>query len=171
MNISATLVDLRLRQAKLTVSVAESASGGRLAAAFTTPSGASSVFKGGVVAYSLDAKVKLLGVDREHAEQMNCVSEQVAREMAKGIREALNTDIGISITGYAEPYPRESIEHPFCWIGFDVDDRIWAVRFEALPGTSREAAQAQFVHAALLKLLDYLREKIGTPYASLTDSL
>lgn len=114
--------------AQITLAVAESASGGRLSAFVTSVSGASSFFQGGVVAYNLRQKVELLAVDSEHAARVNCVSDRVAMEMATGIRRVTGADVGISVTGYAEPTSRGEL---FAWIGFDVCGIVWAVRVDA----------------------------------------
>lgn len=144
-------------ESNLTLSVAESASGGRLAAEITSEPGASSYFAGGVVAYSLDQKVRLLQIDAQHAAQVNCVSEQVAMEMAAGVRQLCQTSIGVSITGYVDG------ENPYCWIGFAIGDKVWAERCEATlaPWLSkhdlRAANQEHYAFSALEGLLDSLQ--------------
>ena len=92
-----------------TVSVAESLTSGMLQANFAKVSGISKCFEGGITAYSLNTKVLMLDVDRQHASQVNCVSERVAKEMAIGIAKHFSTELSISTTGYAEPYPDENI--------------------------------------------------------------
>lgn len=86
-----------------TLSVAESCTGGFLSKIITEVSGVSAVYEGGVCSYSNDVKIKLLGVRKETLEAYGAVSEQVAVQMADGVRKALNTDIGIGITGIAGP--------------------------------------------------------------------
>jgi nicotinamide-nucleotide amidase len=85
------------------LSVAESCTGGLLGARLTSIPGSSSVVSGGVIAYSNSVKHDLLGVTIEALETHGAVSEQVATEMAVGIRRRLGTEIGISITGVAGP--------------------------------------------------------------------
>lgn len=92
-----------LQEKKMTVAVAESCTGGLVAAHITDVSGASAVLLGGLVTYTEKAKEELLGVRRESLERFSAVSDQVAREMAEGARERLGADIGISTTGYAGP--------------------------------------------------------------------
>jgi len=86
-----------------TVSAAESLTGGMTASEIVGRSGASKYFLGGIVTYSLDAKVKHLGVDRDIAESYDCVSETVAAQMAVGVSRLFDTDFGLSTTGFAEP--------------------------------------------------------------------
>ncbi len=92
-----------LHARKLTISVAESCSGGLMAHRITTIPGSSNYFFGGVVAYSNDLKEKLLSVNRQTLVKHGAVSRQTAREMALGICEATGSDIGISVTGIAGP--------------------------------------------------------------------
>ena len=92
-----------LAEKGLTLSCAESCTGGLIAKRMTDVEGASAVFKGGVVTYTNEMKELLLGVKRETLDAYTAVSEQVAAEMAEGVRTRLGTDIGISATGYAGP--------------------------------------------------------------------
>lgn len=73
-----------LQHTNLTLAVAESLTGGTLQARITANHGVSSHFLGGITAYHIDQKVKHLGVDREHAQKVNCVSQEVANQMALG---------------------------------------------------------------------------------------
>jgi nicotinamide-nucleotide amidase len=93
----------RLREGGLTVAVAESCTGGMMAAAITDQPGSSAYFKGGVVAYSNEIKERLLGVPGDLLERHGAVSEEVARAMAEGARRALAADLAVSITGIAGP--------------------------------------------------------------------
>lgn len=150
--------------ASISLSVAESASGGHLAALLTSVSGSSTYFRGGVVAYCLDAKVDVLGVDGTHAASVNCVSAQVAKEMATGVRKLFGTDVGVSITGYAEP-DEDGVR--YAWLGYDVGGHVWAERTLG-PDVSflqscRVATQEDFAQAALAGLVAYLLDiKVDT---------
>lgn len=86
-----------------TLSLAESCTGGMVAASLTETPGISAVFDRAAVTYSNRSKVEELGVKQETLAQHGAVSEQTAKEMAEGIRRASSTDIGISITGIAGP--------------------------------------------------------------------
>jgi PncC family amidohydrolase len=92
-----------------TVAVAESVTAGNLQVAFSMAEGATEFFPGGMTAYNINQKVKHLKVDPVHALACNCVSEQVAKEMAREIAKLFNADWGIAITGYAAPIPEKNI--------------------------------------------------------------
>ncbi len=85
------------------LAVAESCTGGNLAHFITANAGASAWFKGGIVAYSNEVKMQLLGVQQSSLEQFGAVSEQVAREMAEGVRRVTGADYAVSTTGIAGP--------------------------------------------------------------------
>lgn len=88
---------------KLTISAAESCTGGLLTKRLTDISGSSKYLKSSMVTYSNSAKEKLLNVSKASLKKYGAVSHQVAKEMAKGIKEAAGSSIGISITGIAGP--------------------------------------------------------------------
>lgn len=92
-----------LKEKGLTVSLAESCTGGLIAKRITDLSGASQVFHLGVVSYSNDIKNKVLGVKKEHLEKYGAVSGVVAAEMALGVKNLANSTFGVSVTGMAGP--------------------------------------------------------------------
>ncbi|MEX0600240.1 MAG: competence/damage-inducible protein A [Rhodothermales bacterium] len=116
-----------LRERNLTIAVAESCTGGYVAHTITNVSGSSSYMLGGVIAYSNRIKTELLGVDPEVLEGDGAVSEAVARQMAAGIREHMDADIGVSTTGIAGPTGGTS-EKPVgtVWIGYADRSRVEA---------------------------------------------
>jgi len=93
----------RLRETDSTLALAESCTGGLTASLVTDVPGASDYFDRGVVTYSNDAKQELLGVSRETLDAHGAVSEPVAREMARGIRDTAGTTWGVATTGIAGP--------------------------------------------------------------------
>ncbi|MFI2641257.1 CinA family protein [Streptomyces sp. NPDC018610] len=90
-----------------TLAVAESLTGGLVAAEITSVPGASKVFRGSVTAYATELKHRLLGVDATLLAQRGAVDPQVAAEMAVGVRKALGADWGIATTGVAGPDPQD----------------------------------------------------------------
>ena len=92
-----------LKEKHLTLSAAESCTGGLIAKRMTDFPGASQVFLGGVVSYTNEVKIKVLGVKPETIEEYTVVSEPVAKEMAEGIRKITGSDLAVSITGLAGP--------------------------------------------------------------------
>ena len=87
----------------LTLGSVESMTGGLFAAKFTEIPGVSAVFKGGIVTYSSEEKINIVGVKKETIEKFGVVSEEVAKEMAELGRKLLNVDICVSVTGNAGP--------------------------------------------------------------------
>jgi len=102
LNLEQTVVKL-LRENGKKIALAESCTGGYIAKRITDVPGSSEVFEYGIVSYSNDVKMKLLGVRRETIEQYTEVSEQTAAEMAEGVRRLSGADIGISVTGVSGP--------------------------------------------------------------------
>jgi len=86
-----------------TIATAESCTGGLIGDRLTNISGSSLYYKGGIVAYSNSVKEKTIGVKKETLDSAGSVSEETALEMARGIRNKLNADIGLSTTGVAGP--------------------------------------------------------------------
>ena len=109
-----------LAEAGRTVAVAESCTGGALAARLTSVPGASRAFLGGVVAYSNDAKRDLLGVEAASIKANGAVSEAVALQLAAGVRQRLGADVGVATTGIAGPTggtPDKPVGT--VWLGYD----------------------------------------------------
>ena len=96
------LSDLLIDQS-LTISVAESCTGGNLSALLTSVSGSSAYFDRGYITYSNQAKIDMLGVDALTLEKFGAVSEQTALQMVKGLVKNSNSNIGASVTGVAGP--------------------------------------------------------------------
>ena len=92
-----------LRARGWTLATAESATGGLVSDRITNVPGSSDYFVGGVVAYSNDVKMALLGVRLETLVAVGAVSEETAREMARGARAHVGADVGVSVTGIAGP--------------------------------------------------------------------
>ena len=97
------VVGKMLRVRDLTISVAESCTGGLIGNLLTNVAGSSDYFQGGVMVYSNQSKTNLLNVSPETIKRYGAVSDQTVREMAEGIRKRINTDIGLAVTGIAGP--------------------------------------------------------------------
>jgi PncC family amidohydrolase len=144
-----------LKKRKLRLVVAESCTGGLISAALTQISGSSSVFWGGVIAYSNDLKIQLLNVSKELLTREGAVSSEVALEMAKGACRALQSDIAISVTGVAGPSGgTEAKPVGTVWFGF-CGPNFQETQLQFFKG-SRSEIQSQsvlFVLRRLLKLI------------------
>ena len=97
------VVGRRLAITGFTLAVAESCTGGLIAQRLTSVPGSSRYFTEGVVTYANEAKVRLLGVDKKMILEFGAVSQQVARDMARGVRHRAKTDFGLAVTGIAGP--------------------------------------------------------------------
>ena len=165
MSPEAEFKKLLLRQPRLTLAVAESLTCGQVQAAIGAVSGASNYFLGGVTAYSLTQKVKLLGVNRAHARRVNGVSQRVAVEMAQGACVLFGADVAVATTGYAEPNRAEGIRAPMAWwalchVRHGGRAAIISGLIE-LPGATRGRAQQRVTQEVLNQLAAYLREWRG----------
>jgi nicotinamide-nucleotide amidase len=118
-----------------TLAIAESCTGGLMAARITDLAGSSAYFAGGVVAYSNEAKISLVGVDPELIERFGAVSTEVAEALAQGAAERFGADVGVGITGVAGP-GGGSDEKPVGTVCFSVTvaDGARTTRALRLPG-------------------------------------
>ena len=112
----------KLGQLNLTISVAESLTGGLVAASLTQIPGASAVFKGGIIAYRDETKEQVLKVDPALITKFTSISEPVAQSMATNIREIMNTDIGIATTGVAGPDKSEGFAPGIVFVAISIGD-------------------------------------------------
>jgi len=145
---------------QLTIGTVESATGGRIADRITNVPGSSDYFKGSVVAYSNEAKAALLGVKKATLENYGAVSEQTAREMARGGRKLLDVDVCVSDTGIAGP-SGASPEKPvgLFYLGLAAKDGRLS-RKHVFQG-NREGNKRDAAEAALDMLKQYLMECIN----------
>ena len=149
-----------LREPRWMVAAAESLTSGRVQGLLGSISGASEFFCGGITAYSLEQKVKLLGVNRKTAESADSVSETVAKEMAIGAIQAFGADWAVATTGYAETAPERGVMIPFAWWAVArhhaQDLAVTTGRVEC-PGLDRIQAQQHIAEVVLGELLARVR--------------
>ena len=122
-----------LRAAGLTLACAESLTGGSLGARLTRSPGASEYFKGSAACYTAEAKRRILGVSEETLRGPGVVSEECAREMAAGAREAFGAHIGVALTGVAGPDPEGGQPVGTICVALAAESTAWSRRFRA-PG-------------------------------------
>ena len=137
-----------LKAHKMTLSVAESLTGGLVQDKITNVPGSSEYFMGGMVTYSNEAKIKFLDVREESLEKYGAVSDVVAREMAQGVRKAFGTDIAVSTTGIAGPTgatPTKPVG--LVYTGVAMADNVWAKKH--LFGADRLINKQRSAQAAL----------------------
>ena len=144
-----------LRKFGKTLAVAESCTSGIVGMLITRVSGSSAYFRGGALCYSNDAKMKLCGVSQETLSEYGAVSAETAEAMACGVRSALSSDIGISITGIAGP-GGGSAEKPVGLVYFGLSDGVYTeTRRRIMPG-DRESVRERSAYFALSMLRDFL---------------
>ncbi|WP_330745549.1 CinA family nicotinamide mononucleotide deamidase-related protein [Chryseobacterium sp. CP-77] len=144
-----------LTERNMTISTAESCTGGELAKMITSVSGSSKYFLGGVVAYATEKKIKILNVSKDTVEQFKVVSEQVAQEMAKGCQELFETHISLSTTGVAGPGKGED--------GKDVGTVYYTIRINDQEVTSK----LYMPHLERLDFMNFVSQKVIQDVVSL----
>jgi len=151
------LVEL-LKSKELTLSCAESCTGGLIAKSITDISGCSEVFYGGVVSYDNSVKMNILGVKEQTLESVGAVSHETAREMALGVKRALKTDVGISTTGIAGP-SGGTAEKPVgtVYIAIATADGVESFRLDIGSSLSRDEIR----HRAAYRILELLMKKLA----------
>ncbi len=110
-----------LKNRNETIAVAESVTAGQLQTSLSIAERAMDFFQGGITAYNLGQKTKLLGTDPILAMDSDCVSQQIAITMAKNVARLFNCHWGIGITGYASPVPEKNIEELFSCFAITCD--------------------------------------------------
>jgi PncC family amidohydrolase len=147
-----------LRLQGLALSVAESCTGGLLGHRLTNVPGSSDYFTGGVVVYSYAAKERLLNLEHETLVEHGAVSEQIALDMARGVRRLLQTDLALAITGIAGPggaMPGKPVG--LVYIALVAHD-VQACR-QFVWQSDREGNKALSAQAALEMLVEYLSRR------------
>jgi len=142
---------------KLSLSTAESCTGGLLAAEITSISGASGYYRGGIVAYENSVKINQLGVSSAMLDEYGAVSAEVAIAMADGVREKFHCDIGLSTTGIAGPTgatPAKPVGLVYVAISDKNGCRVKELRLHG----DRDLIRKRAVKALQIRLKEYLAE-------------
>ena len=143
-----------LSERNMTISVAESVTGGMISDRLVNVSGVSSVFAGGVVAYASGSKIKVLGVSEKTIKEKGVISEECVSEMADGVRRLFGTDIGIATTGVAGPSTVENQPIGTVWFGFSSKNskRNW----KRIYGGSRDDVRRAATNDALEAVINII---------------
>ncbi len=145
-----------LLQKGLTLSTAESCTGGGIASVITSISGSSEYFKGGIVAYANEVKTALLGVSEITLEKHGAVSEETVLEMAKGAMKSMKTSCAIATSGIAGPgggTPTKPVGT--IWIAVACNDKIVTKKLQGDNG--REKNTKNSIEKALSLLIEHLK--------------
>lgn len=146
---------------KLSVSTAESCTGGMISSAITSVSGASNVFECGVVSYSERIKEELLGVPNETILNKGVVSAETAIAMSEGVKKLSGSDLSIAVTGFAGPaHDDDPLPTGTIYISLSYKDRTIAenLRLYELGSFDREMNRMLTTAFALEKALEILKE-------------
>lgn len=154
-NSLAQVVMTKLIEKHLTITAAESLTGGQLQAALTSIPGASQAFMGGFVTYANYAKEKLLAIPAEIIDKHGSVSEQTAILMAEQAKQKLGADVGVSLTGVAGPDSLEGQPVGTVWIGIAYRNKAGYAQKFHFP-RQRKYVQAR----AVLTALDLVRKEL-----------
>lgn len=159
-----------LYESEKTVGTAESCTSGMIASAITLVPGSSDYFKGGIVSYSDDVKVAVLGVDADVIAEKTAVCEEVAVQMVKGAIKALDVDYAVSATGFAGPGGANGVPVGTIWVACGNAEEQVTKKLTEDDGREKNCDNA--VQAALGLLLDFVRQhepaRVGDEVVELT---
>jgi PncC family amidohydrolase len=138
----------------LTLATAESCTAGNIAAVITAIPGSSHFYKGGVIAYSDEVKVNLLGVNPEILEKNGAVCEEVVIEMAKGAMKSMNSDCAVATSGIAGP-TGGTPEKPVgtVWIAVTMKDKVMTMKASGDEGRNKNIENATLNALQMLQKL------------------
>jgi len=142
------------------VATAESLTAGMIVAALADTPGSSKYLQGGIVAYNIDQKVELLGVNREQAAACNCVSDEIALQMCLGAQNRMNAECVIAVTGYAEPWPEAGVTRAHAYFNVVVGPFSVGGRIE-LDLLDRNEARDMVTTRTLCTLAEMLEEQFA----------
>ncbi|HSG44553.1 MAG TPA: CinA family protein [Anaerolineales bacterium] len=149
-----------LQEQGLQLALAESCTGGLIGHRITNVPGSSEYFAGGIVAYSYEAKARLLNVSWDTLNSVGAVSSETVLEMAHGAKKLMDADVAVSVSGIAGPGGGTE-EKPVgtVWVGLVANDGEWSHVFHF--DGDRDQNKADSADAALQVLLDYLQGKLN----------
>ncbi len=157
LNSLAALLVERMKEKNMTLSTAESCTGGLIGAYITEVSGASAVFLGGMMTYTNDVKIKNLGVSAETVNEYTEVSFETASEMSERAKEVFASDVGLSATGFAGPTgcsERDPVGTVYVGISTDEKRCVYRLSFsESADRRSVRRGAVCFVFERLLQIL------------------
>lgn len=150
------LLGIILNDKKLTISTAESCTGGNISHRITRIAGASNYFKGSVVSYSNDIKINILGVDSLDIEQFGAVSSQVVEQMSVGCAKVLESDCVIAVSGISGP-DGGTTDKPVgtTWICTKYRDKVLTNKYQF--GSSREVNIERASNLGILQMIGMLK--------------
>lgn len=159
-----------LYESEKTVGTAESCTSGMIATAITLVPGSSDYFKGGIVSYSDDVKVSMLGVDADVIAEKTAVCEEVAVQMVKGAIKALDVDYAVSATGFAGPGGANGVPVGTIWLACGNADEQITKKLTEDEGREKNCDNA--VNEAMSLLLEFVRQhepsRVGDEVVELT---
>lgn len=159
-----------LYESEKTVGTAESCTSGMIATAITLVPGSSDYFKGGIVSYSDDVKVSMLGVDADVIAEKTAVCEEVAVQMVKGAIKALDVDYAVSATGFAGPGGADGVPVGTIWLACGNADEQITKKLTEDEGREKNCDNA--VNEAMSLLLEFVRQhepsRVGDEVVELT---
>ncbi|MBE3553541.1 MAG: competence/damage-inducible protein A [Thermicanus sp.] len=155
-SIEQVLFETLLHRGK-TLATAESLTGGRIGELITALPGASKVYKGGAIVYTLEAKEILLNIPRDLLSTEGAVSAACAMEMADQVRRRLKADYGLSVTGVAGPDSQEEKPIGLVYVGFSEKNRHETMEF--VFAGSREGIQLRAAKTAMFQLWKRIKER------------
>ena len=143
-----------------TISVAESVTSGYVQALLSSAVNAEQFYQGGITAYNLGQKCKHLAIEPVAAKKNNCVSEDVAKQMSIGVNKLFLSDYGVSITGYAAPYPEENIQDVFAYFAIGYNDKIIESGRLSSQKDTPELVQIDYAQQVLEKLYNVIKTNL-----------
>ena len=149
------LVISNLKRQGMTLATAESCTGGLIGKCLTDIAGASSVYLGGVISYTNGVKHRLLGVEQSTLDAYTAVSRETAKEMARGARQVVKADLGVSVTGLAGP-DGDGTGRPVGLVYIAIDSEGFSFCRELHLEGDRQAIREQAAASVLQLVLDFV---------------